>query len=158
VLSQPMHADTEALLVFAARAEHVRSVITPALASGTWVICDRFTDSTYAYQCGGRGISPARIAALETFVHPDLAPQLTLLFDAPVAMAQARVAAATPVPDKFEREQSVFFARVREAYLARASAHAARTVVIDSSAHMAQVRRAICAAVTARLGVTLEST
>lgn len=143
LLRKGMHADTEVLLMFAARAEHVRMVIAPALAAGRWVISDRFTDATYAYQCGGRGIDSARISALETWVHADLQPDATFLFDAPLELARNRVAQGTADPDKFEREQSEFFGRVRDAYLARASSSGGRIHVIDSSQPIANIRDAL---------------
>lgn len=143
LLRKGMHPDTEVLLMFAARAEHVRAVIAPALAAGKWVVSDRFTDATYAYQCGGRGIDNARIAMLETWVHGDLQPDATFLFDAPLELARTRVAQGTPDPDKFEREQSAFFGRVRDAYLARAAASDGRIRVIDSSQPIANIRDAL---------------
>lgn len=145
LLRKGMHADTEVLLMFAARAEHVRSVIAPALAAGKWVVSDRFTDATYAYQCGGRGIDIARIALLENWVHGDLQPDATFLFDAPLELARTRVAQGTADPDKFEREQSAFFGRVRAAYLARAAQLAGRIRVIDSSQPIANIREALAA-------------
>lgn len=140
LLHQKMHADTEALLMFASRAEHLRTLIEPALARGEWVISDRFTDATYAYQCGGRGIPTARIAALEDWVQGGLQPDLTLLFDAPVDIAQARVARGTADPDKFEREQGEFFARVRQTYLDRASASDGRIRIVDSRQTIEEIR------------------
>jgi dTMP kinase len=140
VLNQTMHGDTEALLVFASRREHLAAVIEPALARGAWVVCDRFTDSTYAYQCGGRGLAIERVAPLEALVHGDLQPHLTLLFDAPVATAQQRVAAHTPEPDKFEREETAFFSRVRDAYLVRAALFPQRIRVINSARAMEDIR------------------
>jgi dTMP kinase len=121
VLTQPMTPDTETLLVFAARAEHLAQVIRPALAAGRWVLCDRFTDATYAYQAGGRGVAAARVAALEAWVHPDLQPDLTLLFDVPPDVAAQRLARARAA-DRFEAEDVAFFAAVRAQYLARAAA------------------------------------
>jgi dTMP kinase len=135
-----MHGDTEALLVFASRREHVAAVIEPALADSAWVVCDRFTDSTYAYQCGGRGLDPQRIAPIERFVHGHLQPDLTLLFDAPIAVARERLERGTVKPDKFEREQANFFARVRLAYLNRAVEFAERIKVIDSAQSIRTIR------------------
>ena len=126
VLNENMHADTETLLVFAARREHLAQVIEPALARGAWVICDRFTDSTFAYQCGGRGISQDRTRVLEQWVHGNLQPELTLLFDAPLDVARERLDRGTAVPDKFVRVLTEFFAKVRAAYLARAAEFATR--------------------------------
>jgi dTMP kinase len=140
LLHEKMQPDTEALLMFASRREQVLSTIAPALAKGTWVACDRFTDSTYAYQCGGRGVDVARIRVLADWVHRDVMPDLTLLFDAPVAIAQTRVAQGGAVPDKFEREQAAFFERVRDAYLQLAAAEPARIKVIDSSTSIDAIR------------------
>jgi dTMP kinase len=140
VLTEKMHGDTEALLVFASRREHVAAVIEPALADSAWVVCDRFTDSTYAYQCGGRGLDPQRIAPIERFVHGHLQPDLTLLFDAPIAVARERLERGTVKPDKFEREQANFFARVRLAYLNRAVEFAERIKVIDSAQSIRTIR------------------
>ena len=123
LLHTPMTHDTEALLMFAARREHVEQVIRPALARGDWVVCDRFTDATYAYQGGGHGVAAAHIAALEAFVHADCQPDCTLLFDVPLAVSRERLQraqAAGRTLDKFEREKQAFFARVRDAYLERA--------------------------------------
>jgi dTMP kinase len=133
VLNEKMHGDTEALLVFASRREHLAEVIEPALARGAWVVCDRFTDSTYAYQCGGRGLDPSRVAPLEHFVHGHRQPDLTLLFDAPVNVARERLERGTPNPDKFEREQGEFFTRVRQVYLDRAAKFPRRITIVDSS-------------------------
>lgn len=123
--------DSEILLMFAARAQHIQQIVRPALAAGQIVICDRFTDATYAYQGGGRGVSAARIAALETWAQGDLRPDLTFLFDVPVDVGRAR-AARRGEPDRFEREQREFFTRVRAAYLARAQAEPKRFRVIDA--------------------------
>ncbi len=133
LLNEKMHADTEALLMFASRCEQLLETIEPMLAAGVWVVCDRFTDSTYAYQCGGRGLSNERIGALEKWVHGNLQPDLTFLFDAPIEVARERLNRGTANPDKFEREQSEFFAKVRSAYLQRATQFPARIKVIDSS-------------------------
>lgn len=140
VLNEQMHADTEALLVFASRREHLAAVIEPAIERGLWVICDRFTDSTYAYQCGGRGLDAARVAPIEAFVHGNRQPDLTLLFDAPVETARERLDRNTANPDKFEREQGDFFSRVRAAYLERAAAFSSRIKVIDSSQTIDAIR------------------
>lgn len=133
LLNEKMHADTEALLMFASRREQLLETIEPMLAAGVWVVCDRFTDSTYAYQCGGRGLSSERIGALEKWVHGNLQPDLTFLFDAPIEVARERLNRGTANPDKFEREQSEFFASVRSAYLQRATQFPARIKLIDSS-------------------------
>jgi dTMP kinase len=134
--------DVEALLMFAARAQHLSQVILPALARGTTVVCDRFTDATYAYQGGGRGMSAERIAALETWVQGDLRPDLTLLLDVPVPVGLAR-AKGRSEPDRFEREQQEFFERVRDCYRARAAADPKRMRVVDASLSPADVRRQI---------------
>jgi len=140
LLHEPMHLETEALLMFAARREHLAQVIEPALARGDWVVCDRFTDASYAYQGGGRGLAWEKLEALERWVHPHLAPDLTLLFDVPLEVAQARMAAAAREADRFEREQAEFHARVRAAYHARAAAEPARMRVIDGSRTLDQVK------------------
>jgi dTMP kinase len=140
LLNDKMHGDTEALLMFAARAEHVQLVIRPALARGAWVVSDRFTDATFAYQCGGRGVEESRIAALETWVQQGLQPDLTLLFDAPLDIARGRVEKGTPNPDKFEREKAEFFDRVRSAYVARAEKSGGRIQVIDSRQDIPAIR------------------
>jgi dTMP kinase len=136
----------EALAMFADRSAHVEADIAPALKAGTWVLCDRFSDSTYAYQCGGQGLDPQRIVALEGLVHPDLQPDATFLFDLDPAQAYERQRARTANPDKFERERADFFVRVRESYLERARQHAYRFHVIDASAAIEQVRREVAAA------------
>jgi len=128
-----MSADAELLLMFAARAEHLAQVIHPALAAGKWVLCDRFTDATYAYQGGGRGIAAERIAALETWVQGDLRPDLTLLLDAPVAVGMGRAGRRAANADRFEREQTAFFEQVRHTYLELARRCAERYRVIDAS-------------------------
>jgi len=139
---RPMAADTELLLVFAARAEHLARVIRPALAAGQWVVCDRFTDATYAYQGGGRGIPRERIAALETWAQGDLRPDRVLILDVPVATGRARIVGRGR-PDRFEREQDDFFQRVRDTYLARAGADPDRYRVIDTRAGVDEVRARI---------------
>jgi dTMP kinase len=139
VLHQPMHLDTEALLIFAARREHLAQVIEPALATGTWVLSDRFTDATFAYQGGGRGIPSARLAVLEDWVQRGLQPDRTLLFDVPAAVGKARVSASTTAPDRFEREAGDFFERVRSAYRERAASSGDRFRVIDSTRPIAEV-------------------
>ena len=152
LLRMPMTHDTEALLMFAARREHLELVIRPALARGAWVVCDRFTDATYAYQGGGHGVPMEHIAALEAIVHGDMHPDLTLLFDVPLSISRARLdkaeAAGRPL-DKFEGEPRDFFARVREAYLARATRFPERFRVIDSSRPIAQVREELAGLIAA---------
>jgi dTMP kinase len=136
--------ETEMLLMFAARAEHLAKVIRPALAAGKVVLCDRFTDATYAYQGGGRGLPAERIAAMEDRVQGDLRPDLTLLLDIPVQAGRER-AGSRGAPDRFEREDNDFFMRVRETYLARARAEPARMRVIDASRPLPQVEQQIAA-------------
>ena len=139
VLHQPMHAETEALIMFAARREHIEQVIRPALAAGEVVISDRFTDASFAYQSGGRGLPEARLAVLEDWVHADLQPDLTFLFDLAPEIAAQRLSSAR-APDRFEREQTDFHARVRAAYLRRAEQFSARIRIIDGSRSIDQVR------------------
>jgi dTMP kinase len=145
-----MHGDTELLLMVAARAEHLNGRILPALAAGTWVVCDRFTDATYAYQGGGRGVPADRIALLEQLVQGDRRPDLTLLFDLPVPVGLAR-ARGRSAPDRFESEQVHFFERVRETYLARAAAEPGRVVTIDADRQPDAVAADSVAVVTAHL-------
>jgi dTMP kinase len=128
----PISIDTELLLMFAARAQHLESVIRPALAAGKIVLCDRFTDATYAYQGGGRGVPFERIAVLESWVQGELRPDLTLLFDIPVEQGLAR-AGQRSAPDRFEQEGERFMDRVRAAYLELAAAAPARIRVVDAS-------------------------
>lgn len=132
LLHEPMHLETEAMLMFAARREHLAARILPALDAGRWVVCDRFSDATYAYQVGGRGLDRAKFEALEAWVHPGFQPDLTLVFDLPPAVAAARVVASGAAPDRFEREQRDFFERVRAAYLERAEQAPQRVRVIDA--------------------------
>lgn len=132
LLHAPMHLETEAMLMFAARREHLAARIEPALAAGRWVVCDRFSDATFAYQVGGRGLARDKFDALEAWVHPGLQPDLTLLFDLAPETAAARVAATGADPDRFEREQRDFFVRVRAAYLERARRAPQRICVIDA--------------------------
>jgi len=142
VLHEKMHLETEALLMFASRREHVAQVIEPALARGEWVLSDRFTDASFAYQGGGRGLDRAKLDALEQWVHPHLQPDLTLLFDVPLDVARARLD-ATRTLDRFEAEQADFFARVRDEYLRRAATSGGRIVVIDSTLAIDDVRAAL---------------
>lgn len=145
-----MSVDAELLLVFAARAEHLHEVIRPALEAGHWVLSDRFTDATFAYQGGGRGIEAERIAALEQWVQGALRPDLTLLLDVPVAVGMARIAERGG-RDRFEREQSDFFQRIRDNYLQRAAAEPQRFRRIDASVAAEQVSRDVLSAVGALL-------
>nr|WP_218115739.1 dTMP kinase [Pseudomonas putida] len=137
-----MAADTELLLVFAARAQHLAQVIRPALARGSVVLCDRFTDATYAYQGGGRGLSVERIAALEQFVQGNLRPDLTLVFDLPVEVGLARAAARGRL-DRFEQEGQAFFEAVRQAYLQRAQGAPQRYSLLDAAQSLEAVQRDI---------------
>ena len=133
LLGQAMHLETETLLMFAARREHLAQVIEPALAAGEWVVCDRFTDATHAYQGGGRGLDRARIQILENWVHGTLQPDLTLLFDLPLEVARERIALTSRSLDRFEQEKADFHRRVRQAYLDRAAVHPGRMRVIDAN-------------------------
>jgi dTMP kinase len=133
LLAEPMHLETEALLMFAARREHLALVIEPALARGDWVICDRFVDASFAYQGGGRGLAWEKLQSLRDWVLGDLQPDLTLIFDAPVEIAQKRLHAATANPDRFEQEQAAFFERVRAAYLRIATENPQRVRLIDAT-------------------------
>ncbi len=135
-----MVPDAELLLIFAARAEHIHRVIRPAIAAGSWVLCDRFTDATYAYQGGGRGISASRIATLERWVQSGLRPDLTVLFDLPVVEQGLARAVRRGGVDRFESEQVAFFNRIREAYLSLAACHPERFQVVDASATIEEVR------------------
>lgn len=142
-----MHPDTELLLMFAARAEHLRTLILPALDAGTWVICDRFTDATYAYQGGGRGVDMGRIGVLENWVQGAVRPDLTLLLDMEVRAGLAR-ARGRGEADRFEQETVEFFERVRGTYLERARLAPRRYRIIDASQSVEAVAEAIQAAVT----------
>jgi dTMP kinase len=152
VLHQTMHPETEALIMFAARREHIEQIIRPALAAGEVVISDRFTDASFAYQSGGRGLPEARLALLENWVHANLQPDLTLLFDLAPEIAAQRMA-NTREPDRFEREQSDFHVRVRAAYLRRAAQFPGRIRVIDGSCEIPAVRRQLADV----LAATMES-
>lgn len=135
----PRHPDTEALLMFAARREHITQVIEPALAAGHCVLCDRFTDATYAYQAGGSGMAWERVAELEQWVQGTLQPDLTLYFDLDPALGRARARQARE-PDRFEREKQAFYERVRAAYLRRAAEHPLRIRVIDASRTISEIQ------------------
>jgi dTMP kinase len=154
VLHEPMLPETEALIMFAARKEHIEQVIRPALAAGKIVISDRFTDASFAYQSGGRGLPAERLAILESWVHADLQPDMTLLFDLPTDMAAQRLASAR-APDRFEREQTDFHARVRAAYLRRAEQYPQRIHIIDGSGSLEAVRVQLAAVLS--LVLALES-
>jgi len=140
LLHQPMHLETEALLMFAGRREHLAKVIEPALARGDWVISDRFTDATFAYQGGGRGLSRTKLEALEQWVHPHLQPDLTLLFDLPAEIARTRLAGSR-APDKFEQQTSDFFENTRREYLRRADAAPTRFRIIDASQSVEKIQK-----------------
>ncbi|MDD3517045.1 MAG: dTMP kinase [Chromatiales bacterium] len=134
-----MHEDSELLLMFAARAEHLNRVIRPALANGQWVLCDRFTDATYAYQGGGRGIATRRIAELEQWVQGDLRPDLVIVLDIEPAQGLARAKGRSEA-DRFESETLAFFERTRAAYLDRARQYPERYRVIDAGRPLAEVQ------------------
>lgn len=143
LLNDTMSLETEALLMFASRAQHLAEVIEPALAHGDWVLCDRFSDATYAYQCGGRGLDKAKFAALEQWVQARgeslIEPDLTLIFDVPLEVSQARMADSR-VLDRFEREQQDFHARVRAAYLERAAQNPKRIRAIDANRSLLDIQ------------------
>ncbi len=141
LLADPMHQDTETLLMFAARREHLARVIVPALEAGDWVVSDRFTDATFAYQGGGRGLDWNRIAALEHWVQGPVQPDLTLLFDLPEEVAAVRLQGTGAAPDRFEQEKADFFARVRQAYLRRATESPARFRIIDSRKGVGEIQK-----------------
>ncbi|MFC5474185.1 dTMP kinase [Paraherbaspirillum soli] len=142
LLHQKMHLETEAMLMFAARREHLAQVIEPALARGDWVISDRFSDATFAYQGGGRQLPLAKLEALEQWVHPHLQPDLTLLFDVPLEVARTRLD-ATRTLDKFEQEKTAFFAATRAEYLRRAEQFPERFRVIDSTRAIADIQQTL---------------
>lgn len=139
LLHETMHPETETLLMFAARREHIANVIEPALARGACVLSDRFTDATYAYQCGAKGVLPHKIKQLETWVQGDLRPDATLLFDVPVEISLQRLASARE-PDKFERENAQFFEKLRQAYLLRAAENSHIFHIIDANQSIDKVK------------------
>jgi dTMP kinase len=141
LLHDPMDARTETLLVFAARQEHLAKLVRPALARGAWVVSDRFTDATFAYQGGGRGISSEKLKVLEAWVQEGLQPDLTLFLDVPVSVGHARL--KTAGQDRFEREAADFHARVRQSYLARAREFAGRCRIIDAAQAPENVQKSI---------------
>jgi dTMP kinase len=145
ILAQPMPPGMETLFLFAARADHVVRVIEPALAAGTWVVCDRFTDATVAYQGAGKGVPLDVIERLQELAHPGLTPARTFIFDCSYEVARERLAASRKTLDRFEREDRDFFERVRAAYLERARAEPSRIRVIDASADVGAIRKAIAA-------------
>jgi len=140
LLNQPMSIGTEAMLMFAARLEHIEQVIKPALRAGKWVVSDRFSDASFAYQGGGRGMDWEKLRQLEQWVHPDLQPDLTLFFDVPVEVAKLRLANNVTL-DRFEQEQSDFFERVRAGYHKRIRQNPQRYVVIDAAQTLESVKR-----------------
>lgn len=137
-----IHPETETLLMFAARREHIDQVILPALRRGDVVLCDRFTDATFAYQGGGSGVDAGKLETLEQWVHADLQPDLTLYFDLPVEIARQRIGGEREA-DRFERESAEFFRRVRSAYLGRAQQNPQRIRVIDASATPEAIRKLV---------------
>jgi dTMP kinase len=143
LLAEPMHLETEALLMFAARREHLAQVIEPALGRGDWVVCDRFTDASFAYQGGGRGLAREKLALLEDWVQAGLQPDLTLLFDVPTELARQRVVGMGRELDRFEQEQEAFFSRVRQAYLARAAGSGGRIRVINAARPLHDVAKSL---------------
>jgi dTMP kinase len=143
ILAEPMDALTETLLLFAARDDHVRAVIEPALAAGTWVLCDRFTDATFAYQGGGKGVPAELIAHLAQVSHNGLMPDLTLVFDCPYEVSRERLGRTGRAPDRFEREDHAFFDRVRQSYLGLARADAERIRIVDASGSVGDIKKII---------------
>ena len=147
LLHQPMNIGTEALLMFAARQEHIEQVIKPALHAGKWVISDRFSDASFAYQGGGRGLDWDKLSLLEQWVHPDLQPDLTLFFDVPVEVARQRLRSPdntrpNNIPlDRFEQEQADFFERVRAGYYRRVRQNPQRYVVIDAAQSIEKIKQ-----------------
>ena len=139
LLHDTMHPETETLLMFAARREHIASVIEPALKRGAYVLSDRFTDATYAYQCGAKGVASTKIKQLEKWVQGNLQPDMTLLFDVPIEISMKRLSSARE-PDKFERENADFFAKLRQAYLTRAKENPVRFRVIDANQALDKVK------------------
>lgn len=143
LLNTPMHLETETLLMFAARREHLAQLIEPALERGEWVVCDRFTDATFAYQGGGRGLDRGKLLALEHWVHGERQPDLTLLFDLPLEVARQRIALASRELDRFEQERADFHERVRRVYLDRAQTHPERFRVIDADQSLENIRKSL---------------
>lgn len=142
LLHESMNPETETLLMFAARREHIAQVIEPALARGAYVLSDRFTDATFAYQSAGKGVLPSKIRELEAWVQEGLQPDLTLLFDVPVSVSVERLASAR-TPDKFERESQDFFEKIRASYLERASEYPTRFQIIDANRPLADVESSV---------------
>ncbi|MEN9658628.1 MAG: hypothetical protein RL571_2093 [Pseudomonadota bacterium] len=154
LLSEPMHLETETLLMFAGRREHLEQVIKPALARGEWVLCDRFSDASYAYQGGGRGLPREKFIALEEWVQgvaPNkIQPDLTLIFDVPLSVSQERMAGGR-ILDRFEREAADFHARVRAAYLERASSEPQRIRVINANRSLEEIQQELAEILSAIL-------
>jgi dTMP kinase len=153
LLHASMHPETETLLMFAARKEHLHQVILPTLESGSWLLSDRFTDASFAYQHGGRGVSAGKVLALENIVQEGLQPDLTLLFDVPVEVSTRRLADARD-PDRFERENRRFFENIRNAYLQRAAAYPARFRIINANRPISEIQEEL-KGVIATLAATL---
>ena len=143
VLSEPMDPIAETMLLFAARADHVQHVIDPALRAGTWVLCDRFTDATFAYQGGGKGVAAELIAHLAQVSHDGLSPDRTLIFDCSYEVSRERLDRTGRAPDRFEREDREFFERVRHAYLALARSDPERIRVVDASGTVGDIKKII---------------
>jgi len=143
LLNEPMHLETETLLMFAARREHLARLIEPSLARGEWVVCDRFSDATFAYQGGGRGLDRSKFLTLEHWVHGHVQPDLTLLFDLPLEIARERIALASRVLDRFEQERADFHERVRQAYLERAHNNPSRIQVVDANNSLEDIRKSL---------------
>jgi len=143
ILADSMPPLVETLLIFAARADHVSRVIKPSLDAGTWVVCDRFTDATAAYQGAGKGVAADLIERLSAVAHPGVAPDRTLVFDCSYEVSRARLSGSGKSLDRFEREDRAFFDRVRAAYLDRARAEPGRVRVVDASARVPEIRQAL---------------
>jgi dTMP kinase len=143
ILTDEMAPIPETVLLFAARADHVARVIQPALEAGSWVVCDRFSDATFAYQGAGKGVAYDLIERLAAATHPQLVPDRTLVFDCSYEVARARLSQSGKSLDRFERQDQAFFERVRGAYLERSRAEPARVRVIDASAPLAEIRKAL---------------
>jgi dTMP kinase len=143
VLTEPMDPIAETMLLFAARADHVQRVIDPALRTGTWVLCDRFTDATFAYQGGGKGVAAELIAHLAQVSHDGLLPDRTLVFDCPYEVSRERLSRTGRAPDRFERENREFFERVRQEYLGLARSDPERIRVVDASRPVDDIKKII---------------
>jgi dTMP kinase len=150
LLHETMHLETEAMLMFAARREHLAQLIEPALERGDWVICDRFSDASFAYQGGGRGLDKNKCAQLEQWVHGHLQPDLTLLFDLPLEVARQRIAAQSRELDRFEQERADFHQRVRLAYLERATLSPHRIEIVNADQPLGSIRKLLEQVVTDR--------